>query len=646
MTVRLLQITAAGHPDGNRIDLSWAYPPPEQGAPPAGVRVVRGEDTHPVTPEDGHLVAQGIGLVSTSDTRLRGERAYYYTLFPFTGDPPAYQPDPHNQVSALATAPYDLAGLMYGMLPALYQRYDTAGQLRDFLDLPGAELDRLYSLAGTALDLTDLDRVEGSLLPLLAGWIGWRTNHRLPVGAQRGEIRIAPRVYQAIGGMPTLEASVARISGVPAHTKEFVHNVARTNQPERLNLWATVRAGGGTTWTDPELVSVNANYEGRPATVREADGSVSVFYQTQREHGADIWSKRFAGGQWRPSFPVVDRPGTDTNPSATLQGGTLWLFWQSFDGQRWGVWFARRVGDSWRAPERFGEAERRLPAVVADNTGGVWLFWLERTAGAWQLRYKRFTSVTDLNTGAGTAFPLDAGAQPRVEEDLHVLFHPTSPNQRLWLFWSRRDTAAGQTRWSTVYRVKQALDPAATDWSPIRAVPRTGTYHDRQPAALLLPGGDIELFWASTKDGGWSVVRAVLATATNTVGASTRIVTDAFTKRAPLVADIGTGTLVAYRSNRSIRYASQTFGATSSLDHRYAGTSTVDTGATAKRELRGRFEDFQTYTYGTGGRIARDAVGLYLTPRDDVDLAAAIAQLAGALGEFMPVTTRPVFITP
>jgi hypothetical protein len=82
----------------------------------------------------------------------------------------------------------------------------------------------------------------------------------------------------------------------------------------------------------------------------------------------------------------------------------------------------------------------------------------------------------------------------------------------------------------------------------------------------------------------------------------------------------------------------------------------VDTTGTAKLALRGAFEDFQTYTYdaGSGGvrrnadRIARDTVGLYLTPdiADPDEIKAIISRLANVLPGFMPVTARAVFITP
>jgi hypothetical protein len=160
--MRLLNIAALAHSDGNRIDLTWTNPAP---AAFPSVRVARREGTHPVTPDDGVTVVQGAGLLSVSDLGLKGETVYYYTLFPFHGAPPQFEGDPHNRASALATAPYDFAGQMYALLPALYHRYDEAqlpssgsgaltgalkGQLRRFLDLPGSQLDQIYSLARAA----------------------------------------------------------------------------------------------------------------------------------------------------------------------------------------------------------------------------------------------------------------------------------------------------------------------------------------------------------------------------------------------------------------------------------------------------------------------------------------------------------------
>src|SRR5262245_58112127 len=155
--MRLNDITATAHPNGNRIDLSWTNPNP--GSFP-GVRVVRRSGTHPRDPDDGVLVAHAVGLLSATDEKLQGGTVYYYSLFPFhsgVSNRPEYEDDPHNRASAIATSRFDFGGQMYALLPALYHRYDAIrspgtrndldaedrdkGPLRRFLDLPGAHFD-------------------------------------------------------------------------------------------------------------------------------------------------------------------------------------------------------------------------------------------------------------------------------------------------------------------------------------------------------------------------------------------------------------------------------------------------------------------------------------------------------------------------
>ena len=278
---------------------------------------------------------------------------------------------------------------MRGLAPADRDK----GQLRRFLDLPGAQLDQIYSLARAALDLHDLDRAPGNLLPLLAQWIGWRTDHSLEVGEQRNEIRFAPQIYQTIGLIPTVEATVKRITGWESRTKEFVHNVARTNQPERLNLWSMVRSAGGNFGYRRAGIA-ELRLRRAAGAVRETDGTVSLFYHTHRRHGWDIWTKRFAGGQWQPSAPVVDQPSLDKHPAAALQGGRLWLFWENYDqtqrnaDRKWRINFRTRVRSDVAGTATCGRryrylaiaTARRSPTAVIDNAGGA-LALLARTNG-------------------------------------------------------------------------------------------------------------------------------------------------------------------------------------------------------------------------------------------------------------------------
>jgi len=677
--MRLADLSAEPVSTGNAIRLRWRNPDP--GAFP-GVRVVRRDSSHPVTPDDGVVVKEQVGLMEVLDDGLSAEVVYYYTLYPFQASPRAYSFDPHNRVAAMAAAPYDMAGLLYRLLPALYQRYDEAqgialvgsgspdtpprGQLRRFLELIGPQLDQLYSFTRAQLGFCDVNRVEGSLLPLLAQWIGWNTDYRLELGAQRNELRFAPAIYQTVGMMPTVEATVKRLTRWESRTKEFVHNVARTNQPERLNLWSMLRASGTTTFSSAALASLNFSYEGRPSAVLEADGSVSLFLHTLRRRGGwDVWTKRWVAGQWQPSMPVAAQVGIDMHPAAALQGSVLWLFWENQDPdapaaeRKWRIAFRTRSGNVWSEPAWFSDAttERRAPGAAVDASGGLWLFWLEWNGTRWVAKYSRHDGTQWL--AAPIAFPMDAGNDPGVESDLFAMFHPTNAAAPLWLFWARRQAVGtdGLTRWTIAYRSKATLNPALVDWSPVKTLPKAAALdHDREPLPLAAAGGNIELFWSSTRSGAYGLSSATLGAGTDSWQDARELRDSPYSNRAPAVVQTPQGTLLVFRSNESIEHQSALFGATRSLDHRHAGSTLADTRNAAKLALRGKFEDFQTYTYDAGSagvrtnedRIARDTVGLYLTPdtTDPAALSANLSRLASSIGDFLPVTQRAVLITP
>ncbi len=228
----------------------------------------------------------------------------------------------------------------------------------------------------------------------------------------------------------------------------------------------------------------------------------------------------------------------------------------------------------------------------------LWLFWLELAGQQWQLRYNRYDG-TNWTLAVPATFPVDAGADPRVESPPFVVFHPTDAAQRLWVFWARTEPvgASGQRRWRIVYRVKASLNPSAADWSAIRALPPgPAESQDREPAALVKTNGDVELYWSSTRNGSRSIWRATVNRATHAWGPAEMLINSPYTQCDPLPVSIAAGTMLVYHANESVRYTSSVYRATETVDHRYAGSTTLDVRNTAKRALWGSFGDFQTFT--------------------------------------------------
>ncbi|MEU6036004.1 hypothetical protein ABZ801_11400 [Actinomadura sp. NPDC047616] len=687
--MRLLGLAAVAHPEGNRIDVRWTLP-----AAPAfpHVRVVRRERTHPTTPNpasaaDGTVVPVTDDGGSAVDKGLRGETVYYYGLYPYKSvtadgqiviENAAEQVDRANRTSAMATSPAGLAAEMYALLPSIYHRYDTAppprvppgmrpedrhrGALRRFLDLPGGQLDQFYGYATAILGFLDLERVDGALLPLLADWIGWRTDHRLEFGEQRTEIRNAPALYRAVGLVPVIEATVQRVAGERSRVKEFVDNVATTNRPARLTLWQRTRRQG---WSDAELLSLDASFGGRAAVAAPAAGPPRSFHEREQDGRFQIWSKELGAAGWTGSEPLADGPLTYKDPSAAVQGGNIVVFWSAYDEtrRRWSIQSRTRRNGAWSKTDTFvppggnADTDRRKPVAVADASG-LWLFWLEKAQGRWVVKYNRHDG-TRWQITPSPSVPIPAAQTPAVLDDVFALFQPANPLKPLWLFWAGQvpvpadqDPASPrQTRWTVAYSVKAGVDPAVTnDWSDVRFLPKGNDGdHDREPCALPLGNGNLEVFWSSHRGGRWAVWRNVLNVATGGWGTAERLTDFPQPARAPAAFTHGDTTVLVFRSSRSLSYQSRVYSATTTVDARWSGTQTLHVRDTVMPALRGTYDDFGTYIRDAGrdgvrtddDRYAADTVGVYLPAGTDDQRVSRLRQV---LREFMPATNRAVFV--
>lgn len=571
--MRLHDLHAIPHPDGHRIDLAWVNPEP---AAFPGVRVVRREGTHPVGPDDGVIVAHGalvaiepedggIAVHRVRDTGLRSHTVYYYALFPYRGDPPEFSIDRANRATALATGKHDSAGRMYQLLPAIYHRYDAEdGSLRRMLELPGGELDLIRSQARTVLDSHDPEHVDGRTLPLLADWIGWKTDFRLELEKQRNEIRGAPAIYRRIGLLAVVGATIKRISGWETRSKEFVHNVVRSNRPPRLNLWARRIAADGTSVVpdappdaSPDtLLSLDDAYTGRPAVAVDDHGVQWLFYATVRR---DRWR---IGYKTSPTFTLgVDALASlEADDVVRLQeafaavgvplaadaviapAGSLWHVEDATLAQRYviepagdGVVVYHISADPLTpaasasllspslAPSRLfaaedaaggGEVDERDPAAALQGET-LWLFWSthEREAGRWELRY-RTRRDGEWSEPRRLSWNGDTDPAPERRAPAAVVDH----DDALWLFWLEQTGRRWVLRYNRHDGTDLETDPDA-GWEldtpapfPVDGVDLPGVESD--VFALAHPDDDdhrLWVFWARKEATGepgqtrWSV---------------------------------------------------------------------------------------------------------------------------------------------
>ena len=356
--MEVLELKAEPHPNGNRVDLSWKNPTEGNFR---GVKILRREVTEPELPGDLNTVFQirdlPIAILPAgaagrfSDSGLKSETVYYYAVAAYddTLVTPKHFP---VFVSCMTTGAYQSAATMYRNLPTLYQRFDLQkppnapeldpadkdkGQLLRLMELVGPQFDLLRSFAKATGDFSDVNRIDGKLLPLLASWIDWESGFNLSLVKRRNELNYAPHFYRTTGIAANLRATLSRVTPWPAKIKEFVHNVFLSNRPEQLTIWEIDQLG--VPGHNPQLVTLDFAYEGKPVAVEAADARQWLFFHAQRsvptlkgrEDHWQIYYKVNDQGPWLPSRRLTEGRA-DKYPAAIQRpDGSFWLFWTAHE---------------------------------------------------------------------------------------------------------------------------------------------------------------------------------------------------------------------------------------------------------------------------------------------------------------------------
>ena len=202
----------------------------------------------------------------------------------------------------------------------------------------------LRSFAGGMRNFHSLERIDSSLLPLLAEWIGWQTNFALPVAKQRNEVNYAPHYWATTGTAANLRATINRLVTWNVQFKEFAHNIFLSNDPEQLAIYETRSREAG--FDSPRLVTLDLAFEGRPAACLAADSRPTIFYHAREsapmpripgrppafENRFDLWCKIFDRDNWLPAHRLTWDSNLNRSPSALQKSdGTFWLFWTSYE---------------------------------------------------------------------------------------------------------------------------------------------------------------------------------------------------------------------------------------------------------------------------------------------------------------------------
>lgn len=563
--------------------------------------------------------------IEVRDRDLEPHVDYYYALFDLTAAELLA-----GRAVALATHDYDSPRRLFLRLPGAYQRADepdptrptgASGPLRRLLAPIGHTIDLARSFAEGTRSRHDVFTARADLLPSLARTIGWTPDLTAPTEAQRRDIAFAPEIFGSVGTGPNVRALVNRVTEWPARIKEFVHNVFLTNAPESIRLWELwTRRSDGTTWTQPQRVTLTEGFDGRSAAVTDAGSVLWLFWHADRSGRREIWLQRLGvdpeprramegAADDTEAFTAVDE-----YPAVARDGTRIWLCWDSDRAGQWDVWIrafdALPAGEPMRLTEH--PARDRHPTAALDAGGRLWVFWDSDRRGP-----------TDL-----WASVLDAGTWSEPERVTTAAFRHEMPAAavdgagRLWLFWTED---SGSRR----YVSARVLDGGV--WGPVERL-TDGAQRDEMPAATWWDGR-LWLLWQSDHGGRWRL-RARVHDA-GAWGPAFELVGDPTANKDPAVMVDGAGGLrVFWRSqHRGARYRSRTLNFD---DPEMVGEM-------------GTFADRAHYTYDTGGTdddwYARDVAGVYLTPGSGTPeaVAHAVTRTRRFVDAFRPLPVRYVW---
>jgi hypothetical protein len=349
-------VAADPDPRGGSMALSWTNPILPGFA---GTQILRSELDFPVVSsnvrnnqnvildEPSSSTASAGGAQQFLDTNLKSETTYYYAIVAYDA---AFRPYPAF-ISAMTTAPYQTAAYLYRNIPGVYQGYDTSlpppspgldpsdagkGQLLRLIEMFGPQFDMIRSFASGMKSFFSANEIDGTLLPLLAQWIGWSTNYRAAIAVQRNEVRFAPYYYATTGLTANLRASINRLVTWDAQVKEFAHNIFLSNRPEELSTHEQQRQGG--LWQPATSVSLDVAYDGRASAVLGADGRLWLFLHVRQGGPGQtpdqwhLWYKICDRGEWLSARHLTGDAKVNKYPCAIqAASGSIWLFWSSAD---------------------------------------------------------------------------------------------------------------------------------------------------------------------------------------------------------------------------------------------------------------------------------------------------------------------------
>jgi hypothetical protein len=272
--------------------------------------------------------------------------------------------------------------------------------------------------------------------------------------------------------------------GALAQTKDYhilvTGNSTSLNQTKSVTITLTVTAMSGSSADSYSLAS-------DPIGATQTEGSYDIYYKTSNDNGAT----------WSNDTRLVDDPGADLGPCVVqASNGTVWVFWSSNRMGNNDVYYkVCNNGVSWSSDIRLTSDSTgdERPAATQTQDGRIWAVWHSNRSGNNEIYYNYYNMSTF--SWKTSDFRLTTTAADI--NDITPSILQTSDGV-IWIFWK----SMGNAQPPYIY-YRQSLDNGAT-WSGNLEF-TDGTYDEAWPMTTQSCDAKIWVTWSSFRDGNWEI---------------------------------------------------------------------------------------------------------------------------------------------
>jgi len=279
------------------------------------------------------------------------------------------------------------------------------------------------------------------------------------------------------------------------------------------DIWYKRYSAASDSWSADTQLSTGTGDDYESFALEDHSGNVWVFWYSYRGGNNDIWYNLYtsASGSWGGETQLTTDPGYDNQPFAVVGStGDLWVFWASYRGGNYDIWFNRYnpASGGWAGASQLTTTTTGYDSsvvAVVDGSGNVWVFWQSYRSGNYDIWYKQYTVATN-SWGTDVQLTYDTGS----DESPFALVDNVGD---IWVFWISSRRSGNTDIWYKRYDHLGAYWEADTQLT-------TDDNYEYQQMAFQDSQGDIWAFWSSnnevqykrfSRESGWG--RAVLLSA-------------------------------------------------------------------------------------------------------------------------------------